>query len=56
MVAVVSVPHCTQNCADTKVTVSPERHFSCLKADAGCLLPVTHMDWGEGGQTCSSML
>lgn len=53
MVAVVSVPHCTQNCADTEVTMSPEGH---LKADAGCLLPVTHVDWREGGQACTSML
>lgn len=55
VVAVVSVPHCTQNCGDTEVA-EPWGCFSCLKADAGCLFPVTHMDWGEGGQTCSSML
>lgn len=54
-VAVVSAPLHPELCRYWS-GCEPWGHFGCLKAGAGCLLSVTHMDCGEGGQTCSSML
>lgn len=55
VVAVVSAPLHPELCRYWS-GCEPWGHFGCLKAGAGCLLSVTHMDWGEGEQTCSSML
>lgn len=55
MVAVVSAPLHPELCRYWS-GCEPWGHFSCSKADAGCLLHVTHTGLGGGGQTCSSML
>lgn len=48
MVAIVSVPHCTQNCADTEVAVSPEGILAVQKLMLDVFFMLHTRAWGEG--------